>query len=101
MEERRRAARLSVRFEGFYEGGRLEGVGIVLEISRFGALIETTEELRPSVGARIRLTITAVEPPIQVDARVVGPVGRCFAVEFTRSSAELLDLIAKLAGSPG
>ena len=58
--DRRRAARIPTRFVATYSSGRTEGTGLLKNVSRTGALIETQQIVR-AIGAAVRAEVVAAK----------------------------------------
>ncbi len=91
MTTETRANRVPIRLETYYSYDRVEGVGVVANISYSGALIEQTPK-QPKVGTPIILYIR-LHPPTAFEAQspfeLVGRVARHspsgFAVQYAES----------------
>ena len=71
MEERRYEVRIETRFEVVWSAGRLEGVGVLRNLSRLGAWIDEVS-VQPPMGARIRIVILEdPRDPLVVEGEVV------------------------------
>ncbi len=85
---RRRDNRIPIRLEAFYSAGRVEGVGVLANISYSGALIEETV-MRPEIGTRVVLYVYlhprsafAAETPFELAGHVVRHSSNGFAIEY-------------------
>jgi hypothetical protein len=85
---RGRADRISIRLEAFYSFGRVEGDGMLADISYSGALIEGTT-MQPEIGTRIVLYVhlsppSAFEatPPFELTGHVARHHSTGFAIEY-------------------
>ncbi len=90
---RRREGRVPTRFEVLYSAGRMEGAGVLLDISYSGALFGETS-LRPELGKTIRAYVF-VQPvnPIELVGEVVRLTADGFAVRYQISDPELRRLV--------
>ncbi len=86
--DRQRDNRISIRLAAFCSHGRVEGAGVLANISYSGALIEDTS-VRPEIGAPVILYVYlkppnafGAAPPFKLTGHVVrhGPTG--FAIEY-------------------
>ena len=89
-----RANRVPIRLETYYTCDRLEGAGVVANISYSGALIERTPK-QPQIGTPITLYIR-LYPPAAFEAQspfeLVGRVARHSPAGFAVHYAEDFDL---------
>jgi hypothetical protein len=92
-----RASRISIRLETYYSYSRVEGAGVVANISYSGALIEKTPK-QPEVGTPIILYI-CLHPPTAFEAQspfeLVGRVSRHSRSGFAVQYAEGIDLTVR------
>ncbi len=86
--DRRPDNRIPIRLEAFYSAGRVQGVGMLADISYTGALIEDTE-MRPEIGTRVVLYVhlhpqSAFEAatPFELPGHVVRHSDTGFAIEY-------------------
>ncbi len=85
--DRRRDNRVSIRLEAHYSFGRVVEVGVLVNISYFGALIEDTT-MRPEIGTPVTLHLY-LEPssafesatPFELAGHVVRHSPNGFAIE--------------------
>lgn len=95
---------MRTRFEALLSSGRMEGAGVLADISHTGALIEEAS-YQPEIDKDLRLFIF-VQPvsPYEVRCRVVRHTGSGgFAVRWESESDELRRLVddaAALVGVP-
>ena len=80
--------RIPIRLEAFYSAGRVEGVGMLANISYSGALIEDIA-MRPEIGTRVVLYVHlhpqsafAAETPLELAGHVVRHSSTGFAIEY-------------------
>jgi len=94
MTTRARADRVPIRLETYYSYERVEGAGVVANLSYSGALIEQTPK-QPKVGTSIILYIR-LYPPAAFEAQspfeLVGRVARHSPSGFAVQYGEGLDL---------
>jgi hypothetical protein len=94
MATRARADRVPIRLETYYSYDRVEGAGVVANISYSGALIEQTPK-QPQVDTPITLYIR-LHPPTAFEAQspfeLVGRVARHSPSGFAVRYAESFDL---------
>lgn len=92
-----RANRVPIRLETYYSYDRVEGAGVVANISYSGALIEQTPK-QPQVGTPIILYIR-LYPPSAFEAQspfeLVGRVARHSPSGFAVQYAEGIDLAVR------
>lgn len=94
--DRRGAPRASTRV--FFSSGRIEGHGLIEDISLTGAQIADAER-RLQPGTRVRLQFALLEgKPIDVQGEVVRTTTTGFGVRFVNVDARLQSLL--LAGLP-
>ena len=98
---RRRDGRFVAHFECNYAASRRKGTGILVDISRFGALIDEASEL-PTRGEMVTLRF---EHPSDSEVLLYGWVtrhrSRGFAIEFDELEPTALRLVEDLAGLVG
>ena len=80
--------RIPIRLEAFYSAGRVEGVGMLANISYSGTLIEDIA-MRPETGTRVVLYVHlhpqsafAAETPLELAGHVVRHSSTGFAIEY-------------------
>ncbi len=85
---RRRDNRIPIRLEAFYSAGRVEGVGVLANISYSGALVEDTV-MRPKIGTLVVLYVYLQPPsafeaatPFELAGHVVRHSSNGFAIEY-------------------
>ncbi len=85
---RRPYNRISIRLEAFYSAGRVEGDGVLANISYSGALVEDTK-VRPAIGTFVVLYVHleppsafAAETPFELTGHVVRRSSAGFAIEY-------------------
>lgn len=90
---RRREGRIPTRFEALYSTGRLEGAGVLLDISYSGALFGETS-LEAEIGKTIRAYVF-VQPvnPIELAGEVVRVTEDGFAIRYELSDPEVRRLV--------
>jgi hypothetical protein len=94
--DRRRAARIPTRFVAVYSAQRTEGTGMLKNVSRTGALIETKQVVR-SLGAAVRAEVVVGDDHrVSVSGTVARFDESGFGVHFDGVSAELLELLHAL-----
>jgi hypothetical protein len=64
--KKRHDNRIAIRLETFYSYGRVDGLGVLANISHSGALIEGIS-MRPDIGTRVVLRVY-LEPPSAFEA---------------------------------
>ncbi len=86
--EWRRDNRVSIRLEAHYSFGRVVEVGVLVNISYFGALIEDTT-MRPEIGTPVTLHVYLEPPsafeaatPFELAGHVVRHSPNGFAIEY-------------------
>ena len=92
-ENRRGQDRVRTQFETLYSAGRLEGSGILADISYSGAMI-VEASLRPDVGEKIRLYVF-VHPvsPFELIGNVVRHTEDGYAIEYEVLDPEVRRLV--------
>jgi hypothetical protein len=94
--DRRRAARIPTRFVATYSAERTEGTGLLKNVSRTGALIETKQVVR-AIGAAVRAEVVVNDDHHVTVSGTVARFGESgFAVRFDGVTAELLELLHAL-----
>ncbi len=80
--------RIPIRLEAFYSAGRVEGDGVLADVSYSGALIEDTT-IQPEIGTYVVLHVYLEPPsafeaatPFQLTGRVVRHSSAGFAIEY-------------------
>jgi hypothetical protein len=94
---RRREGRVRTKFEALYSAGRLEGTGVLQDLSYSGAHFEEVS-LRPDIGLEIRAYIF-IQPvsPLELVGRVVRHSENGFAIEYKVSDPEVQRLVDDVA----
>ena len=84
-KERRRGERRQIEFEVVYNAGREEGVGVLVDISNSGALLEHTS-LQPKLGTEVQLNLLldGDHGPVPLIGRVTRHTTTGFAIEITQ-----------------
>jgi len=100
---RRSHPRFQTRFDVLCSTGESEGAGILVNISRSGARLDTASHL-PALGAKVRLYIF-IQPvcPFELAGEVVRCDGTTFAIRYSDLDAEvgrLVDDVAALVTGP-
>ncbi|MBM4383071.1 MAG: PilZ domain-containing protein [Deltaproteobacteria bacterium] len=94
--DRRRAARIPTRFVATYSSQCREGTGLLKNVSRTGALIETKQVVR-AIGAAVRAEVVVGDDHrVSVSGVVARFDEREFAIRFDGVTAELLELLHAL-----
>lgn len=90
---RRSHGRIATRFEVLYSDGRLEGAGVLLDISHSGALFGQTS-LSPELGKTVRAYVF-VQPvnPVELTGEVVRLTDDGFAIRYELSDPEVRRLV--------
>lgn len=93
LENRRREGRVPTRFESLYSAGRLEGAGVLADISYHGAQIENAS-IQPELGKELRIYVF-VQPvcPFELRGSVVRHTPNGFAIEYETSDPEIRRLV--------
>ena len=93
MEERRYEVRIETRFEVVWSAGRLEGVGVLRNLSRSGAWIDEVS-VQPPMYARIRIVILEdPRDPLVVEGVVVRRTTSGFSVGIYPASSDAVRLL--------
>lgn len=84
-DDNRRGERQDVEFEVVYISAREEGTGVLVSISKSGALLEDTS-LKPKLGAEVQLNVILYggDAPVQLRGQVTRYTKTGFAIEITR-----------------
>ena len=101
--ERRRGNRVSTALNAHYSSGPEEGIGVLVNISYSGALIEDSS-VQPTVGSKVRIYVF-VEPtdpiapasPYELVGRVIRHSSSGFAIEYEESDPEVRQLVDEAA----
>jgi hypothetical protein len=99
--DRRNHPRFRTKFDVLCSAGETEGAGTLVNISRSGALLDTSNEL-PAPGTKVRLYIF-IQPvcPFELSGEVVRVDGTKFSIRYSNLDAEvgrLVDDVAALVG---
>ena len=80
--------RIFIRLEAFFSAGRVEGDGVLADISYSGALIEDTT-IQPEIGTPVTLYVYLIPPsafeaptPFELAGHVVRHSSNGFAIEY-------------------
>jgi len=100
---RRRNARIKTSFETLYSSERLEGAGVLMDLSYEGALLQDASS-KPAVGAHVRLYVF-VRPvdPFELLGSVVRHTADGFAIRFEKldpDTQSLVDDVAAIVSVP-
>ncbi len=103
--EKRRGDRFLTALNAHYSSGSEEGIGVLANISKSGALVEGSS-VQPTVGSRVRIYIFTepVDPiapasPYELVGRVVRHSSSGFAIEYDDADPEVSLLVEKAAAS--
>jgi hypothetical protein len=99
--DRRNHPRFRTKFDVLCSSGETEGAGILVNISRSGARLETPNEI-PELGTKVRLYIF-IQPvcPFELSGEVARVEGNTFAIRYSNLDPEigrLVDDVAALVG---
>lgn len=94
---RRDHPRFDTRFDALCSTGEREGAGTLLDISRSGARLETSNDV-PELGTKVRLYIF-VQPvcPFELSGEVVRCEGSTFAIRYDDLDPEVGRLVDDVA----
>lgn len=83
--DQRHGVRHRIDFETVYSAGREEGVGVLVDISTTGALIEDAT-LQPKLGSHVHLHLLLYgdQGPVQMHGKVIRHTLSGFALQITR-----------------
>jgi len=100
--ERRKHPRFRARFDTLASSGRMEGAGVLTDISYSGARLESSS-LTPELGTKVRLYVF-VQPvsPFELVGEVVRTSSGGFAIAYQIESPDvrrLVDDVAALVGA--
>ncbi|MCP4905318.1 MAG: PilZ domain-containing protein [bacterium] len=98
---RRNHPRFRTKFDALCSSGETQGAGILVDISRSGARLDTADEL-PELGTKVRLYIF-IQPvsPFELSGEVARIEGSSFAIQYGNLDSEigrLVDDVAALVG---
>lgn len=101
MSEHGRERRVQTRFETLYASGRIEGAGVLADISYSGALIQTDGRV-PEIGSALRLYVF-LQPvaPFEIEGTVVRHCDGGFAIEHKVTDPEICRLVDDVAAIVG
>jgi hypothetical protein len=94
MDSNRRGhGRITTRFEVLYSDGRMEGAGVLVDISHSGALFGGTS-LTPELGKTVRAYVF-VQPvnPVELTGEVVRLTEDGFAIHYELTDPEVKRLV--------
>lgn len=99
--DRRNHPRFRTKFDVLCSSGETEGADTLLNISRSGARLETSNDL-PELGMKVRLYIF-IQPvcPFELSGEVARVDGTSFAIRYSNLDPEigrLVDDVAALVG---
>jgi len=101
--EKRRGERVSTALNAHYSSGPEDGIGVLVNISTSGALIEGSS-VQPTVGSKVRIYVfTEPEDPIapaspyELVGRVVRHSSAGFAIEYDEADPEVNQLVDEAA----
>ena len=89
----RKDTRFKTRFDALFASGRVEGAGVLTDLSYSGARVEGAS-LCPPVGTRVRLYVF-IQPvsPFELIGHVVRATESGFAIAYEVSDPDLRDLV--------
>ena len=101
MSDKNRDRRVQTRFETLYASGRIEGAGVLADISYSGALIHTDGRI-PEIGSALRLYVF-LQPvsPFEIEGTVVRHSEGGFATEHKVTDPEICCLVDDAAAIVG
>jgi hypothetical protein len=101
--ERRRGLRVSTALNAHYSSGPEDGIGVLVNISTSGALIEGSS-VQPTVGSKVRIYVFTepVDPiapasPYELVGRVIRHSSSGFAIEYDDADPEVNQLVEEAA----
>ena len=96
-QNKRHHVRIGTRFETLYSLGRMEGVGMLTDISYSGALFEETT-VKPDIGTEVRAYVF-VQPvsPLELVGEVVRHTDNGFAIAYKDLDPEIRRLVEDAA----
>lgn len=99
--DRRNHPRFRTKFDVLCSAGETEGAGTLVNISRSGAYLDTSNEC-PEIGTKVRLYIF-IQPvcPFELSGEVVRVDGSSFSIRYSNLDPEvgrLVDDVAALVG---
>lgn len=95
--DRRNHPRFRTRFDALCSSGESEGAGTLINISRSGAMLDTTNEI-PELGTKVRLYVF-IQPvcPFELCGEVVRCEGTTFAIRYSNLDPEIGRLVDDVA----
>jgi hypothetical protein len=88
--ERRATPRVQLLSHVFFSAGRVEGRGVLHEVSKTGARIEdTSPRLKPGTKVQLTFVLDQDGQPMDISANVVRETESGFAVQFTETNERL------------
>jgi len=99
--DRRNHPRFRTKFDVLCSTGETEGAGILVNLSRSGAVVESANAL-PEIGMKVRLYVF-IQPvcPFELAGEVVRADEKAFAIRYNNLDPEigrLVDDVAALVG---
>jgi hypothetical protein len=95
--DRRNHPRFRTQFDTLCSTGEREGAGMLVNISRSGARLDSASEL-PEIGSKIRLYVF-IQPvcPFELSGTVVRYEGSGFAIQYNNLDPEIGRLVDDVA----
>ena len=95
--ERRKNPRYRATFDALCSAGETEGAGVLVNISRSGALLENASHA-PEIGTKVRLYVF-IQPvcPFELAGEVVRADGDTFAIRYSNLDPEIGRLVDDVA----
>ena len=90
---KRRSPRTYACFETLVSSGRMEGSGVLCNVSSVGALVEEATA-KPGIGSRVSLNVPLDDDlSFETSGSVVRHTESGFAIEFEKAPTDLLQLL--------
>ena len=99
--DRRNHPRFRTKFDVLCSTGETEGAGTLMNISRSGARLESSNTL-PELGTKVRLYVF-IQPvcPFEISGEVVRSEGTTFAISYNNLDPEIGRLVDDVAAVVG
>lgn len=99
--DRRNHPRFRTKFDVLCSTGETEGAGILTNLSRSGAVVESANTL-PEIGTKVRLYVF-IQPvcPFELAGEVVRAEGQSFAIRYNNLDPEIGRLVDDVAAVVG
>ena len=97
LVERRGASRVRLLTHAYFAAGRVEGRGILHDLSITGACInEASPRMKPGTELRLTFALREDDLPVRIRGKVVRETETGFAVEFIKLARGLRELLQRV-----